>query len=293
MSMLIESSYKCLECVLFNGSTLDHWYLTDDGHWSRTATISSKATGHGCLIQSLPRGSAVHGDFQVVVLEGSNLVQYWRDNSDSKQPWYRGPVVTSSATGYGPASMIQGNSGNQSSPNFELVVLQGDGLFHYFCDNKNDPGTWKQTTAVTTEATDNGSLILANDGYLHCVVLTGRELVHYKRPGTSTWEVSENVAKDCAIPSLIQTSSGALALVSDWGDAVSYRSNDPPSHDWPEKSLVLNYPQGPNALIQSEYQIQPGNFEVITMTGEYQYVHIYGSPPAAPMWILRQTINTN
>jgi hypothetical protein len=151
MSMLIESDWGDLECVLWHSKTgvLEHWYRQQGGPgnpWYRTATITSNATGPGCLIQSTPIAPNDHGDFQVVVLESNNLISYWRDNSNgSDQTWYQGPVVSNKATGAG--SMIQSTYGTPDNPgNFEVVVPEGRNLVHYSRDNSQKSTPWSGPT---------------------------------------------------------------------------------------------------------------------------------------------------
>jgi hypothetical protein len=57
-------------------------------------------SGPGCIIQSDFSGGD-HGNFEVVVLEGSELVHYWHDNSDVNLAWARGQVITPSKKAIG------------------------------------------------------------------------------------------------------------------------------------------------------------------------------------------------
>src|SRR4051812_3973310 len=93
--------------------------------------ISSDA---GCLIQSDFRsGGGDHGNFETVIRQGRDLVHYWRSNSNVAEGWVRGQVITSRATG--PGCIIQSDFGGGSHKNFEVVVLEGANLVHYFHDN--------------------------------------------------------------------------------------------------------------------------------------------------------------
>ena len=49
--------------------------------------------------------SSGHGNFETVVLQGSDLVHYWHDNGNVQYTWLRGQVITRHATG--PGCLIQ------------------------------------------------------------------------------------------------------------------------------------------------------------------------------------------
>src|SRR6266581_566652 len=92
--------HKNFEVVLWNGNELWHWWHDNSdvaSPWQRGQLISANATGSGCIIQS-DFGSGDHGNFEVVVPEGNDLVHY---NSDVSSGWQRGQVITSHATGPG------------------------------------------------------------------------------------------------------------------------------------------------------------------------------------------------
>jgi hypothetical protein len=63
--------------------------------WQPTAVISSTATGPGTIIQSNFGLPEQLGNFEVVVLEGENLMLYERDNSNLE--WDSGRLITSNA----------------------------------------------------------------------------------------------------------------------------------------------------------------------------------------------------
>jgi hypothetical protein len=67
------------------------------GPWKRTGVIGNKATGPGTIIQS-NYGAPNHlGNFEVIVLEGTNTVFHYCDNSDLS--WKFGGIITNSASG--------------------------------------------------------------------------------------------------------------------------------------------------------------------------------------------------
>jgi hypothetical protein len=114
-------------------------YWKDDSvtEWQRGLVITDEATGSASLIQSEVRDSAEHGNFEVVVQEGPQLVHYWRDNSRPGQPWHRGQVITTSAGAAG--SLIESHFG--APGNFEVVVPEGPVLKHYFHCNTGPAGS--------------------------------------------------------------------------------------------------------------------------------------------------------
>ncbi len=168
-SCIIQSDYKdpngqghfevifCEDNGLGPPYDLVHYYY-DGTSWNRGMVITSNATGAGCLIQSDIRDGA-HGNYEVVVLEGNELVHYWHDNSDSNSPWYQGQVITAKATG--PACIIQStfgrivqNESGQSVPyygNFEVAALEGQRLVHYWNTNNDHfefPQVYQPTSNV-------------------------------------------------------------------------------------------------------------------------------------------------
>ena len=93
------------------------------------------------------------------MLEGNNLVNYRRDNSDPSTPWHREAVVSSAATG--PASLIQSSfRADPTKPgNFEALVLEGSNLVHYARDNSNPAHPWTRGAVVNSTATSPACFI--------------------------------------------------------------------------------------------------------------------------------------
>lgn len=178
-----------LEVVVLEGSNLQHYYydsLNPSAGWQPGQIITIHATGAGSITQSnfgIDNNLDIPGNFEVVVLEGSNLVHYRHDNSDPGLPWSQGKVISRVATGLG--TMIQSTFG--SPQNFEAVVLEGNNLRHYFLDNSKPNSEWQPTKVITPYATGPGSIIQSNfglpnlPGNFEVVVLEGQNLVHYYR----------------------------------------------------------------------------------------------------------------
>jgi len=136
------------------------------------------------LIQS-SYGTPNHlGNFEVVTLEGNNLVHYFRDNGPGK--WSRGAVITTKATA--PGSLIQSSYGTPGATgNFEVVVTEGKDLVHYWRNNSPGKGNWIRQAVITSNATGPAALIQSTYGTpgalgnFEVIVHEGKHLVHYWR----------------------------------------------------------------------------------------------------------------
>ena len=65
--------------------------------WSKTAAITTTATGDVTIIQNSYGTPQVVGNFEVVVSEGRDLVHYWRDNGSTELPWIKTIIVNDNA----------------------------------------------------------------------------------------------------------------------------------------------------------------------------------------------------
>jgi hypothetical protein len=61
--------------------------------WRQGQVMSTAATSAGSIIQSNFH-SGDHGNFEVVVREGANLVHYVHDNGNVANPWQRGQTIS-------------------------------------------------------------------------------------------------------------------------------------------------------------------------------------------------------
>jgi hypothetical protein len=165
---IIQSDFKSgdhgnFEVLVLEGNDLVHYFHDNSDvtlPWQRGQTVSTGATGPGCIIQS-DFVSGGHGNFEVVVLEGNELVHYFHDNSDVSLPWTRGQVISAGATG--PGSIIQGQIGGDHK-NFEVVVLEGNQLVHYFHDNSDVTLPWRRGQTVSVAATGPGCISKSDFG---------------------------------------------------------------------------------------------------------------------------------
>jgi hypothetical protein len=210
-----SGNHKNFEVVLWSGTELVHWWHDNSDvtlPWQRGQTISTNATGPGSIMQS-DFGSGGHGNFEVVVLEGTNLVHWWHDNSDVTLPWQRGQTITTTATG--PGSIIRSIFGGDHK-NFEVVVLEGHELVHWWHDNSDVTLPWQRGQTITTTATGPGSIIRSIFGGDHknfeVVVLEGHELVHRWHDNsdvTLPWERGQTISVASTGPGCIVETSFA------------------------------------------------------------------------------------
>jgi hypothetical protein len=127
-------------------------------------------TGPGTIIQSDFPHDADHKNFEVVALEGNQLVHYWLDNGDATNAWQRGRTITRAATSAG--CLISSDfPKNADHRNFEVVVLEGERLVHYWHDNSNPNVAWRKGGVdqgmyvyFTTDHYDIGRLRKADSG---------------------------------------------------------------------------------------------------------------------------------
>jgi hypothetical protein len=84
------------------GNLIHYWHDNATKRWSSGGTISNAASGPGCITQSDIKsrdGSGVEQrNFEVVALEGNNLVHYWHDNT-KRWSHFRNISTTASRAG--------------------------------------------------------------------------------------------------------------------------------------------------------------------------------------------------
>jgi Tc toxin complex TcA C-terminal TcB-binding domain len=181
---VFESSYKTLEALVLEGSLLVHYRLDQAaGAWVKQGEfITDRATGAGCMIQSSFK-AGTHGNFEVVVQEGNQLVHYWKDNA--KGEWHRAGVITDAATDAG--WIIQSRIFDGAHGNFEVVARESSQLVHYWKDNSDLGSPWRRGQVITTRASASGCIMHGAFGVIgnfEVVVPENGRLVHY-------WNVNE------------------------------------------------------------------------------------------------------
>jgi len=297
VSAMIESSFRAnpnspgnFEALLQNGNQIVHYWRdnsTPGFPWHFGGTVTTLARAPATLIQSTFRGTPNSpGNFEALVLEGSNLVHYWRDNSAPGLPWHRTVTVSSAATGA--ACLIQSTfRGTPNSPgNFEALVLEGSNLVHYWRDNSAPGLPWHRSVTVSTNAISAASLIQSTfrgassaPGNFEALVHEPGKLVHYWRDNTTPgfpWHSSVTVsATAIGAASLIQSTfrgtATALgnfeALVHEPGKLVHYwRDNATPGLPWHSSATVSTAANNAATLIQSTFRGTSsalGNFEAL------------------------------
>lgn len=202
--------------------------------WRRESVVTNAATGAGCLIQSsFQGGDAANGNLEVVVLEGRDLVHYWcAIRQGTYADWHRAHVVTGSASA--PGCIIQSDFRSDDHGNFEVVVLEGSELVHYWHDNSDPGSAWHRGAVITAAATDAGCIMQSDfpfggdHGNFEVVVPEGGNLVHY-------WHDNGNVGAP-----------------------------------WSAGTPITNASTGPARLFQADYRADDDahtNFELIVQEG--------------------------
>src|SRR5207245_2404576 len=98
--------------------------------WQRAQTITTRASGPGCIIQS-DFGGGDHKNFEVVVLEGNELVHYFHDNSDVNLPWQRAQTITrASMYVFFTTDRIEDPGTDQNSMGRSVLARSEDGAIH-------------------------------------------------------------------------------------------------------------------------------------------------------------------
>jgi hypothetical protein len=231
--------------------------------------------GTESLIQSDWAGGG-HGHLEAVVLEGNNLVHYWRDENFA---WHFGELITANATG--PGSIIQSSQvGLLGHGYYEVVVPEGNRLQHYRNNNVN----WYLSDTVTFSATGPGSIIQSDWGHLEAVALEGSNLVHYWQDGSLVWHFDAVITASATGPgSIIQSDyvgllgHGYYEVVVPEGSRLQHYRND--NVNWYFSDTVTYSATGPGSIIQSDWTDPNdvhGHLEVAVPEGS-NLVHYWGN----------------
>jgi hypothetical protein len=227
---LIQSSFGTeagkpgnLEVVVPEGNQLVHYWhdsSAPNSPWHHGLVFGSGVRGRPSFIQSsLKTPGSVHGSFEVVVREGSDLVHYWHDSSQPTKPWVRGQTIATTATGGG--SIIQSSfKPMPTAPgNFEVVFQEGSSVTHYWHDNTNPNNPWVRGPTFASGVTGQPDLIQSsfgaepgNAGNFEVAVRQGNDLVHWYRNNNEAnpWSQGQVIASGInSAGSLIQSTIGA------------------------------------------------------------------------------------
>jgi Domain of unknown function (DUF4185) len=305
----IGGNHHNFETVILQGQDLVH-YWRDNGNvaegWVRGQVITSQATGPGCIIQSDFR-SGDHGNFEVIVPEGNNLVHYFHDNGDFASPWRRGQVISTASTGAG--SIIESDFRDAEHGNFDVVVLEGHNLVHYFHENGNVANPWRQAQVISTAATSAGSIIQSNfhsgdHGNFEVVVREGANLVHYVHDNgnvANLWQRGQTISTTPGSAArLIQSDfhngdHGNFELLTiEGGQLVHYfHDNSNVANPWQRGPTVAGGIGGSSAgFIQSDFSSSDhGNFEVVALAGNQVQHFFHDNSNVALPWRRAQIIS--
>jgi hypothetical protein len=271
------------------------------------------ATGIPAFIQSKIRstGSSEHGNFELLTLEGNQLVHYWRDNSKSDFRWYRAAVVSTQATGS--AWIIQNEAGEG---NFEVVVLEGSDLVHYWRDNSNPNFVWQRGQVISSQATEPACLIQSDfrsgssqEGNFELVVPEGSNLVHYWRDNSkanAAWNHGEVISSQatgqaCLLQSDFRFGSkehGNMELVVLEGNQIVHYWHDSskPTSRWNRGEVISTQATGPACLIQSDFRPgsgEHGNMELVVLEGSNLVHYSHDSSQPTSPWQRGQVISSS
>jgi len=215
-----DGSYGNFELVALEGRDLVHYSKVNDGssaEWQRGAVITSRATGPGTLLQS-SYYTGPHGNFEVVVPEGNELVHYYMAPGQS---WRRGGVITNRATG--PASFVQSDLGTGTG-NFEVAALEGNEIVHYYRENATNNAPWRRGAVISTRATGPAAFIQSDFGdgdhaNFEVIVPEAVRWVHYYKenahpetPWTFGSVVFEMADSDCDADGVVRISDLILGV---------------------------------------------------------------------------------
>jgi hypothetical protein len=140
------------EVVALEGTNLVHYWHDNSNvasPWQRGATITSKATAAGCIIQSDFLFGGDHGNFEVVVLEGADLVHYSHDNSDVSLPWSGPTLITNQAAGSARIFQADYKTDDDAHTNFELIVKETSVISHWIRNNSDPAFPWERRATIT------------------------------------------------------------------------------------------------------------------------------------------------
>jgi len=292
---LIQSDFTSgghgnFETVVLQGNDLVH-YWHDNGNvkftWVRGQVITHSATGPGCIIQSDFR-SGQHGNFEVVVPEGNNLVHYFHDNGNVPSPWRRAQIVSTRSTG--PATIIQSDFRSGPHGNFEVVVLEGTNLVHYFHDNSDVNSPWRRGQLISSSASSPGTIIQSDfhdgdHGNFEVLVREGAALVHYFHENNNVnnpWRRGQTVSTTQGGPAVMIQSDfrsgdhGNFEVLTIEGNSLAhyFHDNGNVNNPWRRGQTVTSAATSVGGFIQSDFKGQHGNFEVAAFANG-QVMHFF------------------
>jgi Domain of unknown function (DUF4185) len=238
-----------------------------------------------------------HKNFEAVILEGTDLWHWWRNNGADGRPWQHGQRVSDRAA-Y-PASIIRSSFGSADHGNFEVVAaLHGEGsiveLWHLWHDNSDTTHPWSFGQRITEpgrNVTGPASIIQSSfrsgeHGNFEVVVPVmnddgSSELRHYWHDNSDVqlpWRRGQRVndpthrvlGSGCIIQSTLGGSDHGNFEVAGWVQLNDGRSvlhhywhdNSDVERPWANGQIITDQARGNGVLIQSSFG-DTGNFEVV------------------------------
>jgi hypothetical protein len=188
------------------GGTVTH-YASDSSRpgspWQAIGSFGTNVTGSVSMTQSRPRAGAAHGDFEVVVTEGTTLVHYSRDNRVANGAWRRVGAVATGVTGGG--AIIQSDFPSADTGRFEVVANEGGEATHFWRE-RADGSAWNRARSFATNVIGAPSLIQSRimngtHGRFDVSVRQGNALKHWVHDNSdvnNTWLAGQTIASDVA-----------------------------------------------------------------------------------------------
>jgi hypothetical protein len=150
-SDFMSGGHGNLEAVVpeTGGSLVHYWRNSGNpgSGWNRTGIVTTGATGPACFITSDYTTSG-HRNFEVMVQKGDQLWHHWHVAGAPFDNW-PGELVTSGVTTLGAGCFIQSDYKAGGHGNFEVVVQQGNELWHHWRWNGMAAGPWPGKPAIS------------------------------------------------------------------------------------------------------------------------------------------------
>jgi hypothetical protein len=248
------------------------------------------------LIQSDFGGAS--GNFEAVILQGDQLVHWFRDNTDPTLPWRRGQVIVPKHAA-GAGSIVQSDFGSGPHGNFEVVVplFVADGtqdLWHYFHNNSDANLPWQTGQRVASRVMGPGCIIQSDfrpgkNGNFEVVVpqraadgtINLQHFWHDNSDADLSWRAGQRIAAAVAGPgtiiqsdfvrgghgnfevtAMLRAPDGGIDLWHFWHD------NSDANLPWQRGQRIAANVAGPGVMIQSDFRPGAnGNFEVVVRIG--------------------------
>jgi hypothetical protein len=186
--------------------------------------IAEGVSGPAAILQS-DFGFVPNFNFEAAVLQGNNLIHYWKDNSifGFSTPWQPAlvagspEIITTKASGR--ASLIQSDYYANDHGRFDLVVPEGSNLVHYWSDNTAPQSPWRGGEIITAQSTGPGCIMQSDylaggNGRFEVLALEGTNLVHYIQQG-GAWQRAEVITS--------KARSAGCMIQSDFLDVTDHR----------------------------------------------------------------------